>query len=69
MGFIFDVDDFHFRAYGKMGDVLPLAFLGCWQQIKKIGPQRNILHSISLNHKTNKNEGHYPCGQKYVTNY
>ena len=35
--FVFDFDDFHFWAYGKMGDAFPVAFLGFRQQIQKIG--------------------------------
>ena len=37
-GFIFDIDDFHFRAYRKMGDAFPRAFLGFQSQIQKVSP-------------------------------
>ena len=36
-GFVFDIDDFHFSANGKIGDAFPQAVLELWQQIQSIG--------------------------------
>ena len=37
IGFIFDIDDFHFKAYGKMGGTIPRAFLRFKYEIQKVG--------------------------------
>ena len=57
------IDDFSFRAYGKMGNAFSRAFLEFRQQIKKIG-----LYSNFQNNTKNEKEGHFPSGHKYVTN-
>ena len=66
-GFVFDIDDFHFRVHGKMGNAFPRAFWEFRQLIQKIDRLSKILlYSNFQNHK--KSEEHFPSGHKYVTN-